>query len=306
MSPDPYYDSFSHAYSRGGRSRVPPSRPVYPPPPPPFSGDPSASQPSHGQGKGNPPPPSQPHTPPDFIFNNQEWRRRIFEQIQRNELFIWRILGIAIGLFMFFLPAGVGAALHFFDIFGRGIDPNLTLTSSFFWLFFNDFVVREVVIVTILSAGLLFIMLATHDEPLLYPIFLLIGLLFVSVSAIFSLMVSSRCIADLSCDTSAYLLSIALILFSGFVGSALPAVYRLGASILYSAVFLITFAYCSALWLVKLAGTPPYLTASPDIIQATFLLFMNFGLIFLPALLGWQPLMEQMNARRSNAQLESG
>lgn len=208
---------------------------------------------------------------------------------------------------MFFFPAAVGAAFHLFDVFGKGIDSNLASGASFFWLFVNDFVVREVVITIVLSAGLLFVMLATHDEPLLYPIFFLIGLLFVGVSLIFSLMVSTRCISDLSCDANAYLLSLLLIIFVGFLGSALPAVYRQSASIFYSPFFLISFAYCSAVWLVKLAGTPPYILATPEIIRATLLLFLNFVLIFLPVMLNWRALIEQITPRRHiRPQQESG
>lgn len=206
---------------------------------------------------------------------------------------------------MFFFPAAVGAAIHLFDIFWGGVDPNLVSNSSFLWLFINDFVVREVVIGIILCAGLLFIMLATHDEPLLYPIFLLIGLLFVGVSSIFSVVVSSRCILDLSCDPSAYILSVALILVLGIAGSALPFAYRISSTILFSGVFLISFAYCSAVWLVKLAGTPPYIIATPEILRATLLLFLNFVLVFLPAGLSWRPLMEQMSLNRRNPQREA-
>ncbi len=222
-----------------------------------------------------------------------------------STIMILRILGLSIGLFMFFFPAGVGAALHLFDVFWGGVDPKLASDSSFLWLFINDFVVREVVIGTILCAGLLFIMLATHDEPLLYPIFLLIGLLFVGVSSIFSVVVSSRCILDLSCDASAYILSIALILFLGIAGSALPFAYRISSSILFSGIFLMSFAYCSAVWLVKLAGTPPYIIATPEILRATLLLFLNFVLMFIPAGLSWKPLMEQMSASRPRMQQES-
>lgn len=206
---------------------------------------------------------------------------------------------------MFFFPAAVGAAIHLLDIFWGGVDPNLVSDSSFLWLFINDFVVREVVIGIILCAGLLFIMLATHDEPLLYPIFLLIGLLFVGVSSIFSVVVSSRCVLDLSCDPSAYILSVALILVLGIAGSALPFAYRIGSTIFFSGVFLISFAYCSAVWLVKLAGTPPYIIATPEILRATLLLFLNFVLVFLPAGLSWRPLMEQMSLNRRDPQREA-
>lgn len=208
---------------------------------------------------------------------------------------------------MFFFPAGVGAALHMIDVFGRGIDPNLASGSSFFWNFFNDFVIREIVITIILCAGLLFVMLSTHEEPLLYPIFFLIGFFFVGASMLFSLVASSRCISDLSCDPNAYWLSVLLVMLLGLAGSALPVIYRLGSSILYSAMFLIAFAYCSALWLVKLAGTPPYIIASSEIFQSTLLLLLNFVLVFLPAGLNWRLLMESSAATRTgNTRQEPG
>jgi len=208
---------------------------------------------------------------------------------------------------MFFFPAGVGAALHMIDVFGRGIDPNLASESSFFWNFLNDFVIRETIITIILCAGLLFVMLSTHEEPLLYPIFFLIGFFFVGASMLFSLVVSSRCISDLSCDPNAYWLSVLLVMFLGLAGSALPVIYRLGSSILYSVLFLIAFAYCSALWLVKLAGTPPYIIASSEIFRSTLLLLLNFVLVFLPAGLNWRLLMESYATNRTgNTRQQSG
>ncbi len=201
---------------------------------------------------------------------------------------------------MFFFPAGVGAALHMIDVFGKGIDPNLGSGSSLIWIFINDFAVREMVIAIILCAGLLFIMLSTHEEPLLYPIFLLIGFLFVGASMFFSIMISSRCVSDLSCDANAYWLSVLIILVLGFTGSALPVVYRLGSSIAYSLLFLLGFAYCSAVWLVKLAGTPPYILASPEVFRASLLLLLNFALVFLPAGLNWRALMESSTSNRTS------